>query len=196
MEYEQYQRLTAQVRALAETEDAKEFLDGTRELMGAALSWGVVEEYADEACDRFCDLVPHYPPSVLEQFGKQRNEEFKDAYAFVQKMRDERDYANMLDTVLLLTVMELAFLRGIRNRWRRLLWRWWRPKGEKLMRQAFKSFEHPEQMTAFMCLLHLANGRLAERLEHLSDYFRNRCLALALALREVILYPEEDEERE
>lgn len=189
MEYEQYQRLTAQVKALAEIADAKEFFEQTRKLMDASLQWRAVEEYASDACGHFCALVPRHPSSVLKQFGKKRMGEFEDAYAFVERMRDRRDYSGMLDTVMLLTVMELAFVYGMRNRWRRWLWLWRRPKGERLLRDAFKSFEYPEQMMAFICLLHLTSGRLAERLDVLSDYFRNRCLALALALREVILSP-------
>jgi hypothetical protein len=190
MEYEQYQRLTARVKDLAETEDAKEFFEKTRELMGAALPWGTVEAYMDNPCSHFYALVPQYPSAVWERFGEKRRREHEGVSATMRQLRDERDYPGMLEAVRLMTITELVIRYHGRSRWRRFLWQWRKPQGDALMNLTFKALEYQDQLAAFICLSHLTNGKLAERLEHLSDYFRNRCLALALALREVILSPD------
>ena len=194
MEYEQFQKLLTQVKSLEETDDAKEFFQQTREALGEALDWRAGEEYAGDACDHFFRLVPQYPAHILERFSKEIRREHEDVFAITRQMRDAHDYESMLVTVVLMTQMELVIQHRGKSRWRRWFWRWRRPTGDALMNQAFTSLEYQEQLVAFLCLWQLANGKLADRLEHLSDYFRNRCLALALALREVILYHEEDEE--
>lgn len=197
MEDQVFQKLHNLARQASQTDDFKEFCRIVRELVGDALDWEFVEEFSNEGIgSMFSSLFPEIPTEALEKIPKHKSQGLIKAQEGFRKMIENNDYDEMMHIILTMTLTQIVFMSESFSFWHRLMFRFWPRSIDRLTKKIFKSLEYQEQIGALLCLFQLADGKISQKLPHLSEYFRNRYFALALAFRDVIVEPFYNEEEE